>query len=561
MANKKISELPLYTGTSQTTGELAIAVAGTTYKITPQSLGISGASTAYVDAKIEDALVDGVTTKAPSQNAVVDALSNKEPLIPTGAVTQYFKGGKTWATLDKTAVGLANVDNTSDVDKPISSAVTTALGDKEDKSNKSTSTSLGTSDTLYPTQNAVKTYVDGVVTPDATTTIKGKIKLAGDLSGTADAPTVLGLTNKVDKEVGKSLFSGSYADLTDKPTIPAAQVQSDWEQTTTTALDFIKNKPTIPSITGLATEAYVDAKVEDVITDGVTSKAPSQNAVFDALALKENTIAPGTTSQYFRGDKTWQEFPAPNVEPLEFNIADRTVWNNGKRDLVTNTCFGFEALTSYNPAPADSDAQNTCFGYRTLKNSIDGAYITAIGANALTNTISGWWSTAIGSRSLMNVTTGAGNTAIGASSLAFITTGYDNIAIGKWSGTLTPSSDYNTSSNSSIFIGNTTRVLDNNQTNQIIIGHEAIGAGSNTATLGNTDIEKTILRGKISIGTTTPEGILDVSSTTTGSLPFPRMTSVQRTDIVSPAIGMHVYQTDGIEGVYVKKSTGWQLAY
>ena len=31
-----------------------------------------------------------------------------------------------------------------------------------------------------------------------------------------------------------------------KPTIPAAQIQSDWNQATDTALDFIKNKPTIP---------------------------------------------------------------------------------------------------------------------------------------------------------------------------------------------------------------------------------------------------------------------------------------------------------------------------
>ena len=28
-----------------------------------------------------------------------------------------------------------------------------------------------------------------------------------------------------------------------------AQIQSDWEQTTTTAKDYIKNKPTIPTIT------------------------------------------------------------------------------------------------------------------------------------------------------------------------------------------------------------------------------------------------------------------------------------------------------------------------
>lgn len=67
--------------------------------------------------------------------------------------------------------------------------------------------------------------------------------------------------------------------------------------------------------------------------------------------------------------------------------------------------------------------------------------------------------------------------------------------------------------------------------------------------------------GNVGIGTTTPEGILDASSTTTGSLPFPRMTSAQRTDISSPATGTHVYQTDGVEGVYVKKSTGWVLAY
>ena len=36
----------------------------------------------------------------------------------------------------------------------------TALDAKEDESNKSTTTTLGTSNTLYPTQNAVKTYVD-----------------------------------------------------------------------------------------------------------------------------------------------------------------------------------------------------------------------------------------------------------------------------------------------------------------------------------------------------------------------------------------------------------------
>ena len=92
-------------------------------------------------------------------------------------------------------VGLENVDNTSDANKPVSSAAQTALNLKENASNKSDA-SLGTSTTLFPTQNAVKTYVDAQIAsgaPDANATTKGKIQLAGDLAGsgtTAAAPVI-----------------------------------------------------------------------------------------------------------------------------------------------------------------------------------------------------------------------------------------------------------------------------------------------------------------------------------------------------------------------------------
>ncbi|MFV5696366.1 beta strand repeat-containing protein, partial [Flavobacterium sp. LB3P122] len=96
--------------------------------------------------------------------------------------------------IDKTMVGLGNVNNTSDASKPVSTATQIALDLKEDLSNKSNTITLGASITLYPTQNAVKTYVDNQVaattTPDATSSVKGKIQLAGDLSGTAAVPTI-----------------------------------------------------------------------------------------------------------------------------------------------------------------------------------------------------------------------------------------------------------------------------------------------------------------------------------------------------------------------------------
>ncbi len=60
------------------------------------------------------------------------------------------------------------------------------------------------------------------------------------------------------------------------------------------------------------------------------------------------------------------------------------------------------------------------------------------------------------------------------------------------------------------------------------------------------------------IGTTTPDASakLDVSSTSKGFLP-PRMTSLQRTGISSPASGLMVYQTDGTAGLYYYGSSGW----
>lgn len=55
----------------------------------------------------------------------------KEGAISAGTTLQYWRGDKSWQTLDKSAVGLSNVDNTSDANKPISTATATALSGKE----------------------------------------------------------------------------------------------------------------------------------------------------------------------------------------------------------------------------------------------------------------------------------------------------------------------------------------------------------------------------------------------------------------------------------------------
>jgi hypothetical protein len=64
--------------------------------------------------------------------------------------------------------------------------------------------------------------------------------------------------------------------------------------------------------------------------------------------------------------------------------------------------------------------------------------------------------------------------------------------------------------------------------------------------------------GQIGIGISAPDASakMQIDSTTQGFLP-PRMTNAQRVAIVAPAIGLLVYCTDAVEGLYVNKSTGW----
>lgn len=63
-------------------------------------------------------------------------LAGKEPVIAAGTTGQYLRGDKSWQTLDKAAVGLSAVDDTSDINKPVSTATQTALDGKQSTSEK-----------------------------------------------------------------------------------------------------------------------------------------------------------------------------------------------------------------------------------------------------------------------------------------------------------------------------------------------------------------------------------------------------------------------------------------
>ena len=79
----------------------------------------------------------------PISTATQAALDSKEATIALGTTAQYWRGDKSWQSLNKAAVGLGNVNDTSDLNKPISTATQTALNAKYSPSNRPTPADIG----------------------------------------------------------------------------------------------------------------------------------------------------------------------------------------------------------------------------------------------------------------------------------------------------------------------------------------------------------------------------------------------------------------------------------
>ena len=80
-------------------------------------------------------IAGNATDIATNESAIATNTSDiatKEPAIASASITEYYRGDKTFQTLDKDAVGLGSVDNTADINKPLSNAASVALSQKED---------------------------------------------------------------------------------------------------------------------------------------------------------------------------------------------------------------------------------------------------------------------------------------------------------------------------------------------------------------------------------------------------------------------------------------------
>jgi hypothetical protein len=182
----------------------------------------------------------------------------------------------------------------------------------------------------------------------------------------------------------------------------------------------------------------------------------------------------------------------------------------GKGNVSTNIAIGGLALITN----VSNSGSNVAIGYNSLATLESGntGGNTAIGAYVLTDpVVSGSLNSALGYTALQ-YSRGNDNTAIGAFALRNNNVGNKNTALGRNAGDkITGGSSNNDSGSNSLFLGMDTKALGAGQTNQIVIGYDATGLGSNTAVLGNASITTTALRGNVGIGTTAPSSKLQVT--------------------------------------------------
>lgn len=143
--------------------------------------------------------------------------------------------------------------------------------------------------------------------------------------------------------------TGDYDDLIDKPTIPDAQVQSDWNEADISLPSYIRNKPTIPA-----------GVVVDQTYDSTSANAQSGVAVAGALAPVEEVIPAAATSSNQLADKAFvnssvatntANYISDNGEPFT-SLADLeaysgTLTNNDYAFVVGTDAAGNTTYTRY----------------------------------------------------------------------------------------------------------------------------------------------------------------------------------------------------------------------
>jgi hypothetical protein len=427
--------------------------------------------------------------------------------------------------------------------------VTTSLATKVDKV---TGKELSTND--YTTAEKTKlAAITGTNTGDQDLSAYATTAQVATKANASDVTT--SLATKVDKVTGKELSTNDYT-TAEKTKLAAITGTNTGDQVNITGNAGTATKlQSSVTINGIA----FDGSANITVPAGVPYTGATQAVNLGAYDLSVNGITVGR-GKMADGDNK-------NTAVGQSALSNNTGTSNtaiGNNALLTNTsgaantAIGASAL-QFNV----SGGSNTAVGLDALRTNV-GSQNTAVGRDALRGSGTGSTNnTAIGYNALKSTTSsgntigglsGTGNTAVGSGAGSGITTGSNNITVGGGDGIVTGSNN--------TLIGVNARVSTSSFSNATVIGYNAVAQGDNSTAIGNgaiaaantiqlgspsvTDVKTsgTITAAGMGLGVSAPNAsaALEVNSTTKGFLP-PRMTTLERDAIATPAAGLTVWNT------------------
>ena len=176
-------------------------------------------------------------------------------------------------------------------------------------------------------------------------------------------------------------FTGSYTDLTNKPTIPAAQVNSDWNASS--GLGVILNKPVVPAQPSVTTAAAGSAALAYNTANGEFTFTPPDLSSF---ATETYVTTRGYISSYTETDPVFTASAAANITNIKINNWD--------------TAFGWGNHASAGYLTLESDTLQTVINrgntstspaYFTAKLQYSNAFVAADITSSLATTYDGFF--------------------------------------------------------------------------------------------------------------------------------------------------------------------------
>lgn len=318
--------------------------------LTKSSVGLSNVdNTSDINKPVSTATQTALNNKANTSHThtisdttgLQAALDSKQASLGASTASTYLRGDLSWQTLNKSAVGLSNVDNTSDASKPISTATQTALDGKANSVHTHTISNT----------TGLQAALDGkepVITSGTTSQF-----YRGDKTFASVTKSNVGLGNVQDVD---TTTTANITDSTNKRFVTDANL---------TALTNISG-----TNTGDETLASIKSKLGFATTaaDGYLKATD-----FVLFSNKEPAITAGTTGQYYSGDKTFQPL---NKAAVGLGNVDDTSDANKPISTATQTAIN----TKLNAPTANGIVVHT-----GTSSSVERSFLGTAGRISITN--------------------------------------------------------------------------------------------------------------------------------------------------------------------------------